>query len=224
MLPCDEGSATTAVKPLGFDLLDDAADVRPGQSVNSQAITAAVAPNLEALTRAVRRGDADAFSRFYDLYSFRLYKFLLVLARGDENEAREACQAVFIKLAKRCDVFGDERRFWAWLCVLAKNTFIDQCRSRRRLDRFVSLDELCAEPNGHVRPEHRLSEILHEALAALPPDERELIQAAYVDKRPLQELADEAGQTYKAVESRLGRLRQRLKEQLLKDLRHENEF
>jgi RNA polymerase sigma-70 factor (ECF subfamily) len=224
MLPCDEGSATTAVKPLGFDLLDAAADVRPGQSVNSQAITAAVAPDLEALTRAVRRGDADAFSRFYDLYSFRLYKFLLVLARGDENEAREACQVVFIKLAKRCDVFGDERRFWAWLCVLAKNTFIDQCRSRRRLDRFVSLDELCAEPNGHVRPEHRLSEILHEALAALPPDERELIQAAYVDKRPLQELADKAGQTYKAVESRLGRLRQRLKEQLLKDLRHENEF
>ena len=70
MLPCDEGSATTAVKPLGFDLLDDAADVRPGQSVNSQAITAAVAPDLEALTRAVRRGDADAFSRFYDGSSF----------------------------------------------------------------------------------------------------------------------------------------------------------
>ena len=224
MLPCDEGSATTAVKLLGFDLLDDAAHVRPGQSVNSPAITAAVPPDLEALTRAVRRGDADAFSRFYDRYSFRLYKFLLVLARGDENEAREACQAVFIKLAKRCDVFGDERRFWAWLCVLAKNTFIDQCRRRRRLDRFVSLDELGAEPNGHVRPEHRLGEILREALAALPPDERELIQAAYVDKRPLQELADEAGQTYKAVESRLGRLRQKLKEQLLKDLRHENEF
>jgi DNA-directed RNA polymerase specialized sigma24 family protein len=60
-------------------------------------------------------------------------------------------------------------------------------------------------------------------LAALPPEDRELLQAAYVDKRPLQDLADEAGQTYKAVESRLGRLRHRLKEQVLKDLRHENE-
>jgi RNA polymerase sigma-70 factor (ECF subfamily) len=224
MLPCDEGSVTTAVKPLGVDLLDDAADHRPRQSVNSQASTVATAPDIQALTRAVRRGDADAFSRFYDLYSFRIYKFLLVLARGDENEAREACQAVFIKLAKRFEVFDDERRLWAWLCVLTKNTFVDQCRRQQRLNRFVSLDELCAEPNGHVRPEHQLGEILHEALAALPPDERELIQAAYVDKRPLRELADEAGQTYKAVESRLGRLRQKLKEQLLKDLRHENEF
>ena len=88
--------------------------------MNSQASTVAAAPDIRALTRAVRRGDADAFSRFYDLYSFRLYKFLLVLARGDENEAREVCQAVFIKLAKRCDAFDDERRLWAWLCVLAK--------------------------------------------------------------------------------------------------------
>jgi RNA polymerase sigma-70 factor (ECF subfamily) len=223
MFPCDEGSATMAVKPLGFDLPDNAADSRPSPNVNSQASTVAIQPEIQALTRAVRSGDADAFSRFYDLYSFRIYKFLLVLARGDENEAREVCQAVFIKLAKRCDVFDDERRLWAWLCVLAKNAFVDQCRRRQRLNRFVSLDELRAEPNGHVRPEHRLGEILREALAALPPDERELIQAAYVDKRPLRELAYEAGQTYKAVESRLGRLRHRLKEQLLNDLRHENE-
>ena len=116
MLPCDEGSVTTAVNPLGFDLPDDAADGRTAPNVNSQASTVATAPDIEALTRAVRRGDADAFSRFYDLYSFRVYKLLLVLARGDEDEAREVCQAVFIKLAKRCDVFDDERRLWAWLC------------------------------------------------------------------------------------------------------------
>jgi RNA polymerase sigma-70 factor, ECF subfamily len=223
MLPRDEGRAITAVNPLGFDLPEDAANARPGHKLKSQASAVVPSPDIQALTRAVRRGDADAFARFYDLYSYRLYKFLLVLARGDEHEAREACQAAFIKLAKRCDAFDDERRFWAWLCVLAKNTFVDQCRCRQRLNRFVSLDELPAEPNGHVRPEHRLGEILHEALAALLPDERELIQAAYVDKRPLRELADEAGQTYKAVESRLGRLRQKLKAQLLKDLRHENE-
>jgi len=223
MSPCDEGCATTAVKPLGLDLPEDAADRRPSQDVNAQAGTVVLTTDIQALTRAVRRGDAEAFSCFYDLYSFRLYKYVLVLARGDENEAREACQAMFIKLARRCDVFDDERRLWAWLCVLAKNTFVDQCRSRQRLNRFVSLDELCPEPNGHLRPEHRLGESLREALAALSADERELIQAAYVDKRPLRELAEEAGQTYKAVESRLGRLRHRLKEQLLKDLRHENE-
>jgi RNA polymerase sigma-70 factor (ECF subfamily) len=224
MSPCDEGSATAAVRPLGFGLPVVAASFQPERSMSSQASAVAAAPDILALTRAVRGGNAEAFSRFYDLYSFRLYKFLLVFAHGDENEAREVCQAVFIKLARRCDAFDDERRLWAWLCVLAKNTFVDRCRSRQRLSRFVSLDELSVEPSGQVRPENRLGGILREALAALPPDERELIQAAYVDKRPLRELAAEAGLTYKAVESRLGRLRQKLKEQMLKGLRHENEF
>ena len=224
MWPRDEGSAATAVESVGSEPPVGEADFRPEQDLNSQASTSAAAPDIQALTRAVRRGDADAFSRFYDLYSFRLYKFLLVLARGDENEAREVCQAVFIKLAKRCDLFEDERRLWAWLCVLAKNTFIDHWRTRQRRSRFISLQELPAEPDGHLNPEHRLGEILREALADLPPDERELIQAAYLDKRPLRELADEAGQSYKAVESRLGRLRRKLKERLLKNLRHENEF
>ncbi len=224
MSPCEEGSAVTAIRLSAPDLPVDGVDFQREQDLNSQSSPAALKPDIRALTRAVHSGDADAFSRFYDHYSFRLYKFLLVLARGDENEAREVCQAVFIKLAKRCDVFEDERRLWAWLCVLAKNTFVDHCRARQRRNRFESLDALPAEPNGQVDSEHRLGEVLREALAILPPDDLELLQAAYVDKRPLCELAEEAGLTYKAVESRLGRLRQKLKEQLLRDLRHENEF
>jgi RNA polymerase sigma-70 factor (ECF subfamily) len=225
MVPRDEGSASTAVRAPGFALPASGVDFRPPRAVKSQTSTVVTGPDIQALTRAARRGDAEAFARLYDLYSFRLYRFLLVLARGGELEARELCQAIFIKLAKRCDIFEDEGRLWAWLCVLAKNTFIDYCRKRQRLNRFVPFEEeWFVELSSNLSPEHQLVEILRETLAALPADERELIQAAYVDKRPLQELADEAGQTYKAVESRLGRLRQKLKEQLLKDLRHENEF
>ena len=223
MLPCAEGSIATAVRLTASDLPGGGVQFDTEQDVNPQASPADTGPDTQALTRAVRRGDADAFSRFYDRYSFRLYKFLLVLAHGDEHEAREACQATFIKLAKRCDVFDEERRLWAWLCVLARNVFIDHCRSRQRRDRFESLDAMPGEPTDQMETDHRLGEILREVLAGLPAEERELLQAAYVDKRPLQELAEEAGLTYKAVESRLGRLRQKLKAQLLKDLRRENE-
>ena len=190
--------------------------------MNEQRDTPAPAPDLRALTRAVRRGDAEAFSCFYDLYSFRIYKFLLVLARGDEDEAKEVCQTVLLKLTRRFKVFDEERQLWAWLATLAKNAFIDHCRARQRRSRLVSLDELPPALQSDDASEHRLAELLREGLAALPPEERELIQAAYVDERPLQELADETGQTYKAVESRLGRLRHKLKALLLKNLSHEN--
>ena len=179
--------------------------------------------DIRALTLAVRSGDANAFSRFYDLYSFRIYRFLLVLAGGDENAAREVCQSVFIKLVKRCKVFDQERALWAWLCALAKNAFIDFCRAEQRRNRLVFIDELPPVSASELESTNRLAEALHNALARLAPEERELIQAAYVDERPIQELADASGQSYKAVESRLARLRQKLKKQLLTNLRHEHE-
>jgi RNA polymerase sigma-70 factor, ECF subfamily len=216
MLSRDESCGATVAGPPANN-----GNVAHEPRVSASSTSASAGPDMGLLTRAVRRGDADAFSTLYDLFSFRLYKYLLVLAHGDENDAREVCQAVFIKLAKRCDAFDDERRFWAWLCVVARNAFVDHCRARRCREQFVSLEALVVEAGDSSPPEHRLREAVREALAALSAEERELLQAAYVDNRPLRDLAQETSQTYKAVESRLGRLRQKLKEQLLKDLHHE---
>jgi RNA polymerase sigma-70 factor (ECF subfamily) len=223
MFTLNENSAAPIPGSAALSVPSAGARARLNHPLKPSGNSADGAPGLHALTRAVRRGDADAFARFYDLYSFRLYRLLLVLARGDENTAREVCQAVMTKLAKRFEVFDDERQLWAWLCAFAKNTFIDHYRAQRRRDRFVSLEEMPASIAGEENSVGQLSEILREALAALPPEEREMLQAAYIDKRSLQELADASGLTYKAVESRLARLRLKLKEQLLKNLRHENE-
>jgi RNA polymerase sigma-70 factor (ECF subfamily) len=223
MLTLDENSAAPIFEAAGFRVPSAGANARLKQTLKASGDMAEGAPGIQALTLAIRRGDAAAFARFYDLYSFRLYRFLLVLARGDENTAQEVCQAAMIKLAKHCKVFDDERMLWAWLCALAKNAFIDYYRAQRRRDRFVSLEEMPASSAGTEDSTGQLSQILREALAALRPEERELMQAAYIDGRPLQELADASGLTYKAVESRLARLRQKLKEQLLKKLRHENQ-
>ena len=190
-------------------------------ALRSEPAACATVPDLMELTKAVCRGDEAAFNQFYDLYSLRLYKHLLVLARGNENEAREVLQTVVVKLAKGFKVFDEERRMWGWLCRLARNSYVDLCRVRRREQRFVPLQEHKGEVVEPRNEEHRLSASLHHALEQLTGEERELMRAAYVDERPLQELADASGQTYKAVESRLGRLRRKLKTNLLNHLRHE---
>jgi RNA polymerase sigma-70 factor (ECF subfamily) len=225
MLPSSEASAATLAGSTSVAQAISTVEFLQQHHTKAPPQTVVSVPDISALTRAVQRGDVEAFSRLYDLYSLRLYKFLLVLLHGNENEAREISQAVFIKLAKRCAVFENEGKFWAWLCVMAKNTFIDHHRTQQRLNRLVSLNEIPTDsgPSQEEKPEHRLTEILQEVLASLPPEEREFIQAAYIDQRPLRELAEQQGQTYKAVESRLARLRQKIRERLLKHLRHENE-
>jgi RNA polymerase sigma-70 factor (ECF subfamily) len=187
----------------------------------AQAAAAGPVADLRQLTKAICRGDEAAFTQFYDLYSWRLYRHLLVLAKGDEGEAREVLQTVVVKVAKGFKVFEEERRLWGWLCRVARNSYVDLCRARRRDQRFVPLEEHRPELVEGRDEEHRLSESLHHALEQLTAEERELMRAAYVDERPLQELAGASGQTYKAVESRLARLRRKLKITLLNHLRHE---
>jgi RNA polymerase sigma-70 factor (ECF subfamily) len=175
---------------------------------------------LRRLTEAVRRGDEAAFAELYDRHSLRLYKFLLALTRGDEPAAREIFQNVALKLARKMEVFDDEARLRAWLATLARHAFLDHCRARARRERQTApLPEMFAAKEA-ARP--GWAEALPGVLAGLAPDDRELLEAAYLDGRPLGELAAERGETYKAVESRLARLRLKTKAALLKFLRHEN--
>jgi RNA polymerase sigma-70 factor (ECF subfamily) len=179
------------------------------------------ATQLSELTRAIRAGDEQAFSQFYDLYHLRLYQQALLLATGNEQEAREVLQSVVLKLARKFQVFDDERRFWAWLCRCLQNAYVDLCRGRRRDNKLVSLDELSADLPNLESARDPWSDALGRAMEQFAPDEQELLRAAYEDERPLQEIAVESGQSYKAVESRLGRLRQKLKTRLLSQLRNE---
>ena len=219
MSPLDECQTQTVLEAACLPLAG--IDHSPAQELKTKADR--TVGTVRALTLAVRHGDAPAFSRFYDLYSFRVYRFLLVLVRGDENEARDLCQSVFVKLAKRMEVFDDEQRLWVWLSKVAKNTFIDRYRARQRQGQFPSLDQLPSGLEAETAVTYQFSEALHHALASLSAEESELVQVAYVDERPLQELAEASGQSYKALESRLARLRQKLKQQMLKSLRDEHQ-
>ena len=177
--------------------------------------------NFRGWTRLIKRGDERAFTGFYELYSLRIYKYLLVLARGNELDAREVLQTVMLKTARRFKVFDEEPLLWAWLARLSRNAYVDLCRTRARHQRFVPLED---HTPGLLQPEateSRMVAAMGQVMEQLDPHERELIRAAYLDEQPLQSLADESGQTYKAIESRLGRLRLKIKTRLLNYLRHE---
>jgi RNA polymerase sigma-70 factor (ECF subfamily) len=179
---------------------------------------------VPALLAAIRAGDEAAFGEFHARYATRLYRYVLVLARGDVAEARETAQTVWVKVATHCAQCADERALWAWLTRVARNAFIDQCRARAtRERRIVPIDEDASTHAAAADLDTALRAALRQILDTLPPGERELLHAAYVDEQPLGELAAAEGTTYKALESRLGRLRARLRALLLNTLRHESD-
>jgi RNA polymerase sigma factor (sigma-70 family) len=63
--------------------------------------------------------------------------------------------------------------------------------------------------------------LLETSLGALPFDERRLLEAKYFERRSVRQLAEELNLSEKAVDSRLVRIRQKLKNAILEALKRE---
>jgi RNA polymerase sigma-70 factor (ECF subfamily) len=193
----------------------------PELSIVAKGRTNDATPSAVALlTRRLSAGEDEAFRQFQTIYFGRLYRFLLVVARGDETQAREALQETFVRVARHVRKFEDEEAFWNWVKVIGRNAARDAGRKQRRyaflLERFTRSSQNEGPSTG---PEDSLASALVESFGELASDERLLIQGKYMDGASVKELAVQSGLTVKAVESRLLRLRQQLRQRTLKKFR-----
>ena len=180
------------------------------------------ASEITALTKGLASANEDSFRQFHHLYFDRLYQFLLVVARGQEHEAREALQETLVRVLKYAKVFDSEEVFWSWLKAVARSAARDAGRKEQRyaklLQHFGSREPPATNPQG-LESEPELEYVLHESLGELDSEDRRLIEAKYIAGNTIKELSLESGLTEKAVESRLLRLRRHLRERLLSKLR-----
>lgn len=166
-----------------------------------------------------------AYRTFYDAYFSRLLRYLLVVTAGDEDAARDALQATLVRVVRHIRPFPSEAIFWGWLTVLARSALSDQTRKRRRylafLDRFTrhSPIEQTAPDDGQA--DARLLAALDSGLATLPQDDRDLVERKYLARQSVRDIAAALQASEKAVESRLVRIRRKLKEAVLRSLEHE---
>ena len=171
------------------------------------------------------RGDEAAFRQFYEAYFYRLLRYLLVVTRGNEPAAREVLQAALVRVVRHAKPFDTEEKFWSWLTVLARSALADESRKQRRwfafLEKFSRHAEMEAAAAGNSEADETLRELLAQTVSALPPDERELIAQKYFLRRSVREIADAQQTTEKAVESKLSRVRRKLKENLFDGLKSE---
>jgi RNA polymerase sigma-70 factor (ECF subfamily) len=149
---------------------------------------------IEALIARVALGDRSAFRALYGATSAKLHG-LLIRILGDETEAEDVLQDVYVK------VWHNAGRFAAnglspmtWLITIARNAGIDRLRARRRFAGEAPADaadpapgpEAAAVAAGEAR---RIAACLEE----LEPDRAAAVRGAYLD-----------GLTYEALASRHG--------------------
>ena len=169
------------------------------------------------------RSEESAFREFFGLYFQRLLRYLLVMAHGNEELAREALQLTLLRVARHVKRFENEEAFWNWLAVLAHSSLVDEQRKSKRylsfLTRWFEQKESPAFPEQQA--EDRLAECLMANLSALQTEERELITRKYFEGESVREIASALSLSEKAVESRLTRIRAKLKNLILERLKDE---
>jgi len=177
-------------------------------------------PDVLALTARMARGDEAAFHEFHALYFLRLLRYLLVVTQGQEDIAREALQLTFVRVARHVRKFESEKAFWNWLAVLARNCAVDELRKRTRqqhlLARFFQ-----QRPADARNDEIEFQKVVEHEIAKLPEDERLLLERKYIAEETARGLAEELQITEKAMESRLLRIRRKLKALVLNRLKNE---
>ncbi len=168
-------------------------------------------PNwIQELTTRMQRNDEIAWREAFENYQPRLRRHLLSVCRGDEDAVQEALQETWIRVVRYIRMFDDEEVFWCWLSRVARSAVVD--RSRKRTRYWAMLDRWIDRRAGSVESSPTIdSARLGEAVNSLDPDDALLIRAHYFEGQTYAEIAAGCGNTARAIESRMSRLRSRLK-------------
>lgn len=178
------------------------------------------------VTRAVQ-GDQAAFEELFKLYHKKIYSIAYQIL-GDETEAADATQDVFIKAHASLASLKSDAAFVTWLKTATVNKCRDVIRKRKRA-KTESLDSpiACEDGNCTTReiadnsdgPEDALvardlKESVRRAISSLQPDYREVVALFYIDGADISEIAKITGSPVGTIKSRLSRARAQLKRKL----------
>jgi RNA polymerase sigma-70 factor, ECF subfamily len=163
-----------------------------------------------AVARA-KEGDREAIRYLYLTYSHNVYGFVRSIVR-DDHEAEDVTQHVFAKLMTAIGRY-DERGvpFMAWLLRLARNLAIDHLRANRLTPVEEVLDP---DAGSSLDIDHR--ELVRDALAGLPQDQREVVVLRHVMGYSPREIARRTGRTESSVHGLHHRGRRTLQRELLR--------
>ena len=164
---------------------------------------------------AVRAGEIDRLGDLFERHHGPLYGFF-VRTTGDRIASEDLVQLVFYRILKYRHTYRDEGRFSAWIYHVARKVAADHFHRNSLAPRATDPDDLHAVPDQAPHAADRAmaaddTERLHAALAALGPDQRELLVLARFQHLKHEEIARLFDLSVGAVKVRVHRA--------LKDLR-----
>ena len=136
-------------------------------------------------------GDDEALAELYDRYAARVFG-VCVRILSEAQMAEDALQEVYVRVWERAQSYEPGRgSFVTWLMGITRNTCIDQLRRLRARPQAAdqpdeangfSFEESLTDPNSDIpesAAQNERAALVRRALAALTPEQRQVIELSY---------------------------------------------
>ncbi|MBL8765947.1 MAG: sigma-70 family RNA polymerase sigma factor [Planctomycetes bacterium] len=189
-----------------------------------------------ALMLKVRAGDHAAFARLVELHQRTVLNTVFRYV-GNRATAEELAQDVFVRVFRARESYEPKAKFETWLFRIAFNVCVNASQygnKRRALSieqdgaagdhdegEAMQLDDGSASAPLDVVEKDELRSRVRDAVARLPPQQREALLMARFGNAPHTEIAEHLHTTVEAVKSLLFRARENLRGMLKPYLREE---
>ncbi|MFI5161195.1 MAG: RNA polymerase sigma factor [Sphingobacteriales bacterium] len=161
----------------------------------------------------------------------RHQRFVFTLAlRFSKNreDAEEIAQDCFIKAYRSLSAFQKQAKFSTWLYTIVYTTSMTFLR-KKRVDTdsiddentYLQLENQSGGMKNDMAETKSRSYYLQQAIGQLLPDDAAIITLFYMGEQSLEEIGQTLGMEANTVKVKLFRARQRLKEKLENNLKHE---
>jgi RNA polymerase sigma-70 factor, ECF subfamily len=174
-----------------------------GDQAASSEVSAAERSRLIALVELARRGDTDAFGMLYDHYHGSVYRFLFYRTRSVTLAEDLTSETFFRALRSMTSFRWQGKDFGAWLMTIARNLATDHFKAgRTRLE--LATEDMGQHDDATDGPETAVlasltNEVLLEALAKLPDEQRDCVVMRFLQGMSIAETAAVLGRSDGAV-------------------------